>query len=155
MVVKIQIPSYWCWYNSRVSSATTSILLPYSHDVVKNVEVAAFADDIAYLRQQSCWSIGKLKFRLDAFQDLLYKWMINKNSTKYVHVTFSTRRSTYPPIGFYRNLPHATPKSVISECGWIIYLQIIWIHCIHWFSWNVMFKNVKTYPGLGCDTNHP
>lgn len=78
------------------------LYLLYTADLptTKSATTATFADDTAVLASHTdpgCASIN-LQDNLNKIQDWLRKWRMKANETKSIHVTFTTRRETCPPV---------------------------------------------------------
>jgi hypothetical protein len=78
----------------------------------KNIPSITFssADDTTLLATDSDPAISsqKLQTSLHAIQHWFAKWRLEANSSKSAHVTFTTRRTTYPKVHIYNEqLPQA------------------------------------------------
>lgn len=78
------------------------LYLIYTSDLPtnSNATVATFADDTAILSSHADPTIAStnLQLNLDMIQNWLKKWRIKANETKSVHVTFTLRKDTCPPV---------------------------------------------------------
>jgi exonuclease III len=76
----------------------------------QNVITATFADDTAILASHENPQVASqiLQTNLYKIQQWLTKWRIKPNEAKSVHVTFTTRKNTCPPVYLYNHhLPQA------------------------------------------------
>jgi steroid 5-alpha reductase family enzyme len=62
--------------------------------------MATFADDTAVLasEQNAVTASQKLQAHLSEIEHWLLKWRMKANATKSTHVTFTTRKTTCPPV---------------------------------------------------------
>lgn len=78
------------------------LYLLYTHDMPVTPETvsATYADDIAILAKDRSKTIAsdKLQNHLILIEKWLKKWRIKINETKSVHVTFTMKKSTCPPV---------------------------------------------------------
>lgn len=65
-----------------------------------NIITATFADDTAVLasHKEPHMASQQLQSHLNSIQDWLVKWRIKANETKSVHITFTNKRGTCPPV---------------------------------------------------------
>ncbi|CAK1554949.1 unnamed protein product [Leptosia nina] len=68
--------------------------------VSKEVTVATYADDIAYLAssQDPVKASNKLQLQLDETHLWMRKWRIRASAVKWNHITFTLRRGNCPPV---------------------------------------------------------
>jgi hypothetical protein len=76
--------------------------LPQSNDTL----IATFADDTAILKSDpdSRRASEKLQNHLDIISRWFHQWKIRVNTTKSVHITFTTRSGTCPQVNISINL---------------------------------------------------
>jgi hypothetical protein len=78
---------------------------------------ATFADDTAVLAMDGDPAIAsqKLETNLLAIQNWFKKWRMKANGCKSIHVTFTIRKETAPPVQISNVQPSPKKKSSISD----------------------------------------
>lgn len=78
------------------------LYLLYTADLptTKDVTIGTFADDTAVLAAHNNPTKASelLQASLKKIKDWMHTWHIKANETKFIHVTFTTRRGTCPPV---------------------------------------------------------
>ena len=103
--------------------------MPYFHTRFaiddKNI-IATFADDTPILASDSdpILASEKLESSLDQIDKWLHKWRIRANTNKSVHVAFTLRRGTCPPVSLNGNI---LPQSeVVKYLGMHLDKRLTW-----------------------------
>ena len=115
----------------------------------QNVLTATFADDTAILASHENPQTASqiLQTNLDKIQQWLIKWRIKPNETKSVHVTFTTRKETFPPV--HLNNHHLPQAEDAKYLGMHLDRRLTWRKHIYTKRKQLGLKLTKLYWLIG------
>ncbi|KAI5726243.1 hypothetical protein M8J77_025720 [Diaphorina citri] len=148
--------SYSRYHKINASVPQGSVLGPflyvlYTADLPTTDEttIATFADDTAVLSKHQDPTIASdhLQSYLDKLQDWLRTWRIRVNESKSVHVTFTTRTTTCPPVAMNNQLLPQNDK--VRYLGIHLDRKLTWNHHITTKRQQLKLKHCKMFWLLG------